>query len=345
MATLTSDVSREDQYGALRPAVAAWLYVVALLVVAMVVVGGATRLTESGLSITEWQPILGVIPPLSEAAWLEAFAKYREIPEFRIENPDMDLAGFRFIYWWEWSHRLLGRAIGFVVLVPLIVFWVRGAIPRWLLPWLVGLIALGGLQGVIGWWMVASGLTERTDVSQYRLAVHLTLAFVILVYTVWLARGLQRPERDSVPRAVRVGATVLLAVAVVQVFLGGLVAGLNAGLIYNTWPLMDGGLIPGGLTDLRPWWRNMFESVETVQFQHRMVAYLLTAIAIVHAIQARGTPAAGRAAVIGLAVLAQAALGIATLLAVVPLELALLHQVGAAVVVWLATAHLRDMWA
>lgn len=345
MATLSSDLSLDGSQRAGHPAVAAWLYVVALLVVAMVVVGGATRLTESGLSITEWQPILGVIPPLTEAAWLEAFARYQEIPEFQFENPDMDLDGFRFIYWWEWSHRLLGRAIGFVVLIPMVAFWFRGAIPRGLLPWLVGLIALGGMQGVIGWWMVASGLTERTDVSQYRLAIHLTLAFVILVYTIWLARGLQRTERDSVPGAVRMGATLLLAVAVVQVFLGGLVAGLNAGLIYNTWPLMDGGLVPGGLLDLTPWWRNVFESVVTVQFQHRVVAYLLTAVAIVHAVQARATVAAGRATLIALAVLAQAVLGIATLLAVVPLELALLHQLGAAIVVWLATSHLRDMSA
>ncbi len=327
-----------------RAMVRTWLAVVALMIVAMVVVGGATRLTHSGLSITEWQPIHGVIPPLNTAEWQEEFLKYQQIPEYQQLNKGMTLDEFKGIFWWEWSHRLLGRLIGAVVLLPLIFFWVTGRIERGLKPRLVALFLLGGLQGAVGWWMVASGLSVRTDVSQYRLATHLTLAALILAYTVWLARGLAPSPLTGTRRRLRGMATLLVGLTFVQIFLGGLVAGLDAGLTYNTWPLMDGTLVPSGLFSLSPWWRNLFESVLTVQFDHRLGAYLLFALAWAHTWQARGTPFARGALVLALLVTLQAALGITTLLMVVPLDVALTHQLGATVVLIAAVIHLRRMW-
>ena len=244
-----------------RALVRAWLIVVALMIVAMVVVGGATRLTHSGLSITEWQPIHGVIPPLNQAEWQEEFAKYQQIPEYQQLNKGMTLAEFQGIFWWEWSHRLLGRLIGVVVLLPLIFFWATGRIEPRLKPRLVALFLLGGLQGAIGWWMVKSGLSVRTDVSQYRLATHLTFAALILAYTVWLARGLAPSPLSGTRRRLRGVAGLLVGLTFLQIFLGGLVAGLDAGLTYNTWPLMDGTLVPSGLFLQSPWWRNLFENV------------------------------------------------------------------------------------
>ncbi len=317
-----------------------WLVVVACLLIAMIVVGGATRLTDSGLSITEWKPIHGVIPPLNATQWEEEFARYREIPEFKIKNFDMDLEGFKGIFWWEWGHRLLGRVIGFVVFVPLVVFWVQGRLTTGLKVSLTALLVLGGLQGVIGWWMVVSGLTERTDVSQYRLAIHLTLAFVILAFTVWVARSLLPVRQGPAPPSVTIGAWVLAALVFVQVFLGGLVAGLDAGLTFNTWPLMDGTLVPGAAFQMTPWWLNVFENVAMVQLQHRLVAYVLVAVAAWYAWRTAGTAFATTGAVILVLVLAQAAIGIATLVLVVPLGWALLHQVGAALVLIAVTAHL-----
>jgi heme a synthase len=327
-----------------RAMVRAWLIVVALMIVAMVVVGGATRLTHSGLSITEWQPIHGVIPPLTVAEWQDEFAKYQQIPEYQQLNKGMTLAEFKGIFWWEWSHRLLGRLIGAVVLLPLIFFWVTGRIEARLKPRLVALFLLGGLQGAIGWWMVASGLSVRTDVSQYRLATHLTFAALILAYTVWLARGLAPGPLSGTRRRLRGMAGLLVALIFLQIFLGGLVAGLDAGLTYNTWPLMDGTLVPSGLFALSPWWRNLFESVMTVQFDHRIGAYLLFALAWVHVWQARATPFARAALGLALLVTLQAALGITTLLMVVPLHVALTHQLGATIVLIAAVVHLRRMW-
>jgi heme a synthase len=318
-----------------------WLYVIALMIVAMIVVGGATRLTESGLSITEWRPILGAIPPLNEAEWQEELAKYREIPQYELVNKGMTLSEFKTIYWWEWAHRFLGRAIGVAFLLPLVFFWATGRIERRLKAPLVGLFILGGLQGAVGWWMVASGLVDRTDVSQYRLAIHLTLACAILAYTVWLARGLSPlPRQAQGGTWLRLVAALLLALVFLQIFLGGLVAGLNAGLSFNTWPLMDGAIVPAGLLAQDPAWRNLFENVLTVQFNHRMVGYLLLAIAILHAAQARGTAHGRSAALVAAIVAVQAALGIATLVMVVPLHVALSHQLGAVAVLWAATTHL-----
>ena len=327
-----------------RGMVRAWLIVVALMIVAMVVVGGATRLTHSGLSITEWQPIHGVIPPLNDAQWQEEFLKYQQIPEYQQLNMGMTLSEFQGIFWWEWSHRLLGRLIGVVVLLPLVFFWATGRIEPRLKPRLVALFLLGGLQGAVGWWMVKSGLSLRTDVSQYRLATHLTFAAVILAYTVWLARGLAPSPLSGSRQRLRGVAGLLVALTGLQIFLGGLVAGLDAGLTYNTWPLMDGTLVPSGLFALSPWWRNLFESVMTVQFDHRFGAYVLFALAWAHAGQARGTPY-GRGAV-GLALLVslQACLGIATLLMAVPLDVALTHQLGAMIVLIAAVINLRRMW-
>ena len=276
MATIADATDhREPKARSLAP-VRAWLYAVAALIVAMVVVGGATRLTESGLSITEWQPIHGVIPPLSAAEWQEEFAKYQQIPEYQLINRGMTLAEFKGIFWWEWAHRFLGRFIGVAFLLPLIWFWATGRIGRSLAPQLAGIFVLGGLQGAVGWWMVASGLVERTDVSQYRLAVHLTLAFGILALIVWVARGLA--PRPTMGQAVpgRGLARAIVALIFLQVFLGGIVAGLDAGLISATWPTMNGQWIPDGLWVVEPWWRNIFENPVTVQFDHRLVGYVLS---------------------------------------------------------------------
>ncbi len=327
-----------------RAMVRTWLMVVALMIVAMVVVGGATRLTHSGLSITTWQPIHGVIPPLDQAQWQEEFLSYQQIPEYQQLNKGMTLDAFKGIFWWEWSHRLLGRLIGVVVLLPLIFFWATGRIEPRLKPRLVALFLLGGLQGAVGWWMVKSGLSVRTDVSQYRLATHLTFAAVILAYTVWLARGLAPSPLSGSRRRLRGIAVLLVGLTFLQIFLGGLVAGLDAGLAYNTWPLMDGGLIPAGLFHLSPWWRNLFESVLTVQFDHRLGAYLLFALAWAHAFQARYTPYSRSALGLALLVTLQAMLGVTTLLMVVPLDVALTHQFGATVVLIAAVVHLRRMY-
>lgn len=317
-----------------RRAIRVWLYGVCLLIFAMIVVGGATRLTESGLSITEWKPIHGVIPPLSVAEWEEELEKYRQIPEYQLINKGMSLAEFKFIYWWEWSHRLLGRVIGVAFFLPLVWFWARGRVEPWLRPWLIGGFVLGGMQGVIGWWMVASGLVDRVDVSQYRLATHLTLACLILAYLLALARHLALAPLDGPARQGASGysgaAGGLLALLCVQIFLGGLVAGLNAGLTFNSWPLMDGAWIPDGLWLMQPVWLNHFENVLTVQFQHRLTAYLLVLVAVWVAISVwrNGNARALRPvalAVVGV-LLVQMTLGILTLLGHVPFTLALFHQ-------------------
>jgi len=320
-----------------------WLYAIAVMIVAMVVVGGATRLTESGLSITEWQPIHGAIPPLNAAEWEEEFAKYRQIPQYEILNKGMTLAEFKTIFWWEWAHRLLGRLIGVAFFVPLVFFWATGRIGRGLMAPLVALFVLGGLQGAVGWWMVASGLTERTDVSQYRLAIHLTFACVILAYVVWVARGLSPRPVVRAGGASRAVASLIIGLVFVQIFLGGLVAGLNAGMTFNTWPLMDGAIVPSGLLVQEPVWRNLFENVATVQFDHRVVGYLLFVVALLHALQARESGHGRSAALLAALVTLQAGIGIATLLMVVPLHLALTHQLGAVIVLWVAVAHRRGM--
>ncbi len=313
---------------AARPLIRAWLCFAGLLVLVMVIVGGATRLTDSGLSITEWQPLLGAIPPLSEADWLLAFEKYKLIPEYSLVNQGMSLAEFKFIYWWEWAHRFLGRFIGVVMIVPFLFFWLTRRIEPRLTPRLVALIILGGLQGALGWYMVKSGLVDRVDVSQYRLAAHLTLATAILGAIVWTALGVGVARRHP-PRGAREwGAFGLVALVLLQVAAGGFVAGLDAGMGYNTWPLMDGQWIPKGLLIMEPGWRNFFENAMTVQFDHRLIAYIVAFCAALYAWRVQSKAAYAML----IAVLLQVGLGIWTLLAQVPLHLGLAHQGGAMIV-------------
>ncbi len=323
-----------------------WLYGVAFLVALMVLVGGATRLTDSGLSITEWAPISGAIPPLSPADWAAEFLKYQTTTEFQTINKDMNLEQFKVIYWWEWGHRFLGRLIGFAVIVPLIYFWVRKRLTPRLKPALVGLVILGGFQGFIGWWMVKSGLVDRVDVSQVRLAVHLTLACIIFVWTIWLARSVVRHSQGPIYGVTWQGGGLVVLV-LVQVFIGGLVAGLDAGMAFNTWPKMDGSWVPGGLWTITPVWQNLTDNAMTVQFFHRIAAYVLWLATILHAIavwkSAPGTTHARRAAFLAVLVSLQALLGIVTLMLQVPVSWALAHQSGAVVVLAFATAHWRAL--
>jgi cytochrome c oxidase assembly protein subunit 15 len=315
--------------------IASWLLACAAMIFFMVVLGGVTRLTESGLSITEWQPITGALPPLSEAAWQAEFAKYRAIPQFQLMHSWMSLADFKTIFFWEWLHRLWGRLIGIAFAAPFLWFLLRRRIPPGLMPRLVGILVLGGLQGLLGWVMVKSGLVDRVEVSQYRLVAHLGLAIVIYAAILWTAFDLLWPRP---PRALPAGglaraAAAIAALVFVTLLAGGFVAGLNAGLTYNTFPLMDGSLVPEGYWQLQPWWRNFFENVAAVQFDHRLLALTsLAAIAVLwlagrrHALGARGRLALD--ALLAMALL-QVALGVATLLLVVPLPLAAAHQAGA----------------
>jgi heme a synthase len=323
-----------------------WLFAVAALVFVMVSVGGATRLTGSGLSITEWQPIMGVVPPLSDAAWQEALEKYRQIPQYQHVNKGMSLAAFKRIFWWEWTHRFLARFVGVAFLVPFLFFLAAGRIALSLVPQLAGLFALGGLQGAIGWYMVASGLSERISVSQYRLAVHLSLAIVIFGWLLWIAMSLgpRRSRSRGLPSLYRRSAAWIVGLVFLQIAAGAFVAGLKAGAGYNTWPLMDGRFIPQGLGAMSPWWANLFENATTVQFNHRMLAYVLTAVVLWHVwtVLARTDDRQVRTSglALGGAILAQVVLGIWTLLAQVPLSLGLAHQAGAVTVFGLALWHL-----
>lgn len=322
-----------------------WLYLVCFLIFAMVLVGGATRLTDSGLSITEWQPIHGIIPPLTHEAWLEEFAKYQQIPEYQQINKGMSLIEFQFIYWWEWAHRFLGRIIGFVFFLPLLWLWWSGRLEAGLKPRLTVLFLLGGLQGFVGWWMVASGLVDRVDVSQYRLAVHLTLASAIFAYALWVARGLAPHSGGDAPMSVRALAPFTVLLVLFQIFLGGLVAGLDAGLAFNDWPLMDGAAVPSGMGILEPFWRNFFENPKTVQFIHRSGAYLLFAVIWLAWFATRASQAARthkrRADILAFLVTLQLAIGVVTLVLQVPLHWALAHQATAIVLLGFAVAHWR----
>ncbi len=322
-----------------------WLYVVLVTLVGLVLVGGATRLTDSGLSITEWKPIHGVIPPHSDADWQEEFQKYQQIPEFQQLKSDMTLEGFKRIFWWEWAHRFLARGVGFVFALPLLFFVATGRVERRLAPKLVGLLVLGGLQGAVGWWMVASGLVDRVDVSQYRLATHLTLACLIFAATMVVARGLAPHSEPPADADTQRFAGILVLLVLLQIFLGGLVAGLDAGLSYNTWPLMDGAIIPGDLFVIDPAWRNLFENPKTVQFIHRLGAYVVMLAVLWHCVATQrrhpGTTHARRALVLLLLVVCQAAIGISALLMHMPIDIALTHQAVALVVLGFAAAHWR----
>lgn len=326
-------------------AIARWLLACCALVFAIIVVGGITRLTHSGLSITEWQPIVGTLPPLSDSDWQIAFDKYRQTPEYLQVNKGMTLDAFKRIYWWEYAHRLLGRIIGVAFLVPLLGFAIRRRIRRGYGWKLVGIFALGGLQGALGWYMVKSGLVDDPRVSQFRLTAHLTLAFLIFGAMLWVALSLLHPRPDKplpeAARSARRWAIVVLALVLAMVVSGGLVAGIRAGFAYNTFPLMNGAIIPPGILVLEPVWRNFFWNMATVQFDHRLFALLLVLLVAVLWWKLRDVTALPRRAKAGgtalLAVLAmQVAVGIATLVLVVPLPLAALHQAGAVVVFALA---------
>jgi cytochrome c oxidase assembly protein subunit 15 len=329
---------------ALRP-VAWWLVVCAAMVFVMVMLGGATRLTESGLSMVEWKP-LTLLPPLTVAEWQREFAAYRLSPEFIKHNAWMTVDDFKGIYWLEYIHRLWGRLIGFVFFVPFVWFWAKGVVRGTLAGKLAGLFVLGGLQGALGWFMVASGLVDRPDVSQYRLAAHLATAFIVYALIVWVALDLfaaTRPSHEAGPIADRrLSATALSVAAAVLLVVcsGALVAGLDAGQIYNTFPLMDGKVIPDGLEEMSPWYLNHFENVMTVQFQHRVLAMVL--VATLAALWWRSRRIALRPAArnlttaVLLMALVQATLGITTLLLVVPLPVALAHQSGALILFTLA---------
>jgi cytochrome c oxidase assembly protein subunit 15 len=328
-----------------RHAVRLWLLAVAALMFVTLVVGGATRLTESGLSIVEWKPVTGVVPPLGAPAWQAEFEKYQTIPQYRERNAGMSLDEFKTIYWWEWSHRLLARLIGGAFLVPFLWFLWRGFIEPQMRARLLTIFMLGGALGAVGWWMVASGLADRVSVSQYRLAFHLTLACAIFALVVWTAQGLAARAPITAPARIRAGALTILLLVILQIYLGALVAGLRAGLIYNTWPLIDGSLVPEGarLFFETPLWRNFFENTLTAQFDHRMVAYALWLVAVLHAAdvarKVRSGAALTGALVLACAVTLQAALGIVTLLHEAPLALALTHQAMAIVVLTIAVVH------
>ena len=323
-------------------AISWWLIAIAALIALMVLVGGATRLTESGLSIVEWKPVTGALPPLDSAQWTAAFEAYKTIPQYRELNAGMSLAEFKTIFWWEWSHRLLGRVIGIAYLLPFLWFMWRGRLGTELRRRLWLIFGLGALQGAVGWWMVASGLSQRVEVSQLRLATHLVLALLIFAGIVWTLRRLSdRPPAAAAPR-LKITAMALLVLTFVQIYLGALVAGLRAGKIYNTWPDIDGGLIPSAarLFFDAPWWRNLFDNTLTVQFEHRMAAYALLALAVA---ARRSTPSGSRAGTAAVKVpgavgggTLQATLGILTLLNQAPIDLALAHQAVAIAVLALA---------
>lgn len=323
-----------------RPrALAAWLFSVAGLIVLMVVVGGITRLTELGLSITEWKPISGVIPPLSDAAWQAEFAHYKRIPEYTQINHGMTLAGFKSIFFWEYTHRLLGRLIGLAFAAPLIWFAVRRRIPPGYAWRLIALLALGGLQGAIGWWMVSSGLSVRTDVSHVRLAVHLITALVLLSGMVWTALDLRAlaQSRLAPPASLRPLAVVALALLFSQIMFGAFTAGLNAGYAFSSWPLMGDAIFPSGVPMVDPAWRNAVDNPVVVQFIHRWFAFIAATALVMLGLRAvkSGAIIAGRV-LIGLVAL-QILLGIATLLSGVEIGIAVAHQANAALTLIAAT--------
>lgn len=331
---------QDDRAGRSDHAVAVWLGFVALLVFAMIVVGGATRLTDSGLSITEWRPITGAVPPLTEAGWAAEFEKYRRIPEYRYVNAGMNLAEFQTIYWWEWGHRFLGRIIGLAYAVPFAAFLVLRRIPRPLVgrAWL--LLALGGLQGLVGWWMVASGLSERVDVLPERLTVHLGLALFLFAALIWTAldawSGDRRPGTGGWTRS----AAALLGLVFVQCLLGGLVAGNRAGRIYTDWPLMNGEWAPSAYGQEGGLWSTLAHDLAAVQFHHRIAAYLLFVAAWVFAVATwRRASHSLRTAAALLAVLVtgQATLGVITLINASPTGLGIAHQAGAVLVLGAAS--------
>ncbi len=310
-------------------AVGIWLLLVALFVLAMIIVGGATRLTDSGLSITEWRPVTGMIPPLSTADWLREFALYKASGEYQMQNAGMSLAAFKVIYGWEWAHRFLGRIVGVVFVVPLVVFTIQRRIPGWLMPRLLGLLALGGLQGFVGWWMVKSGIVDRVDVLPERLAAHLGLAVVLLAGLVYTALDCLRGQSHEGPATGPwPGVVLVFGMAVyLQILLGALVAGNDAGRIFTDWPSMDGQIWPAVYWDAsRDLWGNFAHNPAMVQMHHRLGGYLVFVLAIILRWRL-GRAARG----VYLVAVAQVALGVLTLMLAAPVALSLLHQTLAAI--------------
>ncbi|MSP42353.1 MAG: heme A synthase [Alphaproteobacteria bacterium] len=332
----------ETAVQAQRP-IAFWMFGLCLFIALVLLAGGMTRLTDSGLSITEWKPVSGVIPPLSDEAWQQEFTRYQQIPEYRLLKPDMTLDGFKTIFWWEWTHRFLARVSGLVFLVPFAWFLAQGKLRRREMPKFLLLLALGGAQGVLGWYMVQSGLSVRVDVSQYRLAAHLGLALLVYGYALWIGLGYWRGPRgsDALPNRIRMMGMALCALIYLQMLMGALVAGLDAGLTYNSWPLMDGYWVPPGLFRLTPWPLNLFENVTLVQFDHRFLGVLVLALTVAFRWAGRGYERlSGPLNAVLMIVCAQFALGVWTLLAVAPIAQSAAHQLGALIcfsaALWLA---------
>jgi len=329
-----------------RNAITAWLGMIFALLVIMIAVGGLTRLTDSGLSITEWKPVTGAIPPLNGADWAEEFTKYQATPEFLLQNSTMTLEEFKGIFWWEWGHRFLGRLIGLVWAIGFIWFWVRKEIPTGWTGRFVGLGALGGLQGALGYWMVSSGLTGRmVDVASYRLALHLGMAFVILGLITWYVLNLRmssaellqarRRREHSLMRL----SSILMALLFAQVLLGGLVAGIDAGRSFPTWPDMAGEFLPSESFAYVPLWSNFFENPALVQFNHRLLGYIALALGLFVWWKSRKSPLGatrGAFMVMMVMMLAQVVLGIITVLYLAQMHIALTHQLGAVLLFVLA---------
>ncbi|MBL8478970.1 MAG: COX15/CtaA family protein [Sterolibacteriaceae bacterium] len=319
-------------------AVAWWLFVCCAMVFVTMVVGGVTRLTHSGLSIVEWKPLIGALPPLSEAHWLELFAKYQQTPEFQKVNHDMTLDGFKFIFWWEWAHRLSGRLIGVVFFVPYLWFLLRGQLRGALAAKVFGFFILGGLQGAMGWYMVKSGLVDDPRVSQYRLAAHLGLAFILFGLMLWTGLGMLQARTakvgpgDTATFTLRLG-NWLVALVFIMVLSGALVAGIRAGLAYNTFPLMNGHFLPPESFMVEPWWLNFFTNMALVQFDHRLIAWALMGLIPWYSWRIWNESPAARtpAVVLTLWLAVQVTLGVATLLLQVPVALGAAHQAGAMV--------------
>ncbi|MBT8410150.1 MAG: COX15/CtaA family protein [Alphaproteobacteria bacterium] len=336
--------------GGARRGIRIWLGALFVLVVVMIAVGGLTRLTDSGLSITEWAPISGAVPPLTEADWQAEFDAYRQIPEYQLQNKGMSLSEFKVIYLWEWGHRQLGRVIGLVWGAGFLAFWLTGRIPAGWTPRLLGLGALGGLQGAIGWWMVRSGLSgEMLDVASYRLATHLGLAFAILGLIAWFIFQLGRSEaallqaRRGRETALFGLSAALLGLAFLQILLGALVAGIDAGRNYTDWPLMAGGILPPGVFDITPWWRNFFENDGLVQFVHRVSGYVLLLFGgyvwLRSRVSGNGATRFAFNAMMAM-LLVQMAIGVVTVLYSAQAHIALTHQFGA-VVLWVLIIRAR----
>ncbi len=329
-----------DRYVADRMVIA-WLGVLCAILVAMVVVGGVTRLTGSGLSMVDWRPITGALPPLNESEWQAVFEAYKQYPQYEAENAGMDLEAFKGIFFWEYFHRLLGRAIGLIFFVPLVIFWLRGQIEhRFKVPLVIALV-LGGSQGLLGWYMVQSGLVDIPRVSHYRLAAHLSLALAILAYLFWLMLSMARVPTAPVGRSVALMIWVLAGLLVAQIVYGAFTAGIRAGYGYNTWPLMNGEFMAPAVFFMKPWWINLFESTATIQFIHRWLAVVVVvvAVAVWIAVRNQGVQIRWAAALFVAALFCQFGIGVLTLVHVVPLSLGVLHQ-GWACVVLLALVYL-----